>query len=80
MPRKQAKAPRSERLEIDGHQVEIQGEGDAQELRIDGVRRRFFRTSGGYVLHDDAFVPAQKTLLDAVRDHLGRATERRKPS
>lgn len=67
--------PESAEHEVDGHAVRIVTGPDHEELWIDGTRRRFFKNSGGYVLADNAYVPAQETLLEAVRDYL-RQSER----
>ncbi len=55
---------------VDGHSVRIARTAGHEELWIDGARRRFFMNSGGYVLAENAYVPARESLLDAVRDYL----------
>lgn len=62
----------TKRAEIAGHTVEVLAGADGEELWVDGVRRRFFTTSDGYVLLDDAYVPAEATLLDAAVNHVRR--------
>jgi len=80
--RKKARArPASEKLtsvsskatELEGHQIEVRGRaGDDESLWIDGERRQFFVSSGGYHLLDDAYRPGEKTLLEAARKHVER--------
>jgi hypothetical protein len=53
--------------EIAGHTVEIRRLEGREELRIDGVRKKFFVSQDGYNLDDAAFAPPQKSLLDAVK-------------
>lgn len=79
MPKKMT-SRETERHDVQGHQVEIRRDGEVEELWIDGVRHRFFITAQGYVLQMDAYVPAQSTLLEAVRDHFSRAAERGRSS
>ncbi|MBQ5964931.1 hypothetical protein [Massilia sp. ZL223] len=67
--------PESTEHDVDGHVVRIVTGPDHEELWIDGTRRRFFKNSGGYVLADNAYMPARETLLEAVRDYL-RQSER----
>jgi hypothetical protein len=67
--------PETTEHDVDGHAVRIVTGPEHEELWIDGTRRRFFKNSGGYVLAENAYVPAQETLLDAVRDYL-RQSER----
>lgn len=72
MPRKIQKERVSEH-DIEGHSVRIVRGIDREELWIDGKRRRFFKNSGGYVLADNAYVPAEESLLEAVRLYLRQA-------
>lgn len=56
--------------QIAGHSVEIRSLEDREELRIDGVRTKFFVTDDGYNLNDAAFDRPYKSLLDAVKAFL----------
>jgi hypothetical protein len=78
MPEKTSKKTEADEHDIEGHLVRIVSDSEREELWIDGVRRRFFKNSGGYVLFDSAYVPARELLVDAVRDYLSHA-ERPKP-
>ncbi len=66
---------KAEAFERHGHGVVIAGEGGAATLLIDGVRRRFYVSEKGYVLHDDAYRPPAPTLRRAVEAHLDRVAE-----
>ncbi len=55
-----------------GHTVEVSTGAEGEELSIDGTRRKFFTTSDGYVLLEDAYVPAEATLLNAATKHVRR--------
>jgi len=57
---------------IAGHSVEIRRIQDREELRIDQVRTKFFRTDDGYNLHDAAYDRPYKSLLEAVKSFLER--------
>ena len=70
--------PETSEHKVNGHSVRIVRAADHEELWIDGTRRRFFRNSGGYVLAENAYVPARESLLDAARDYLSQ-TERARP-
>lgn len=70
-------SPESTEHDVDGHTVRIVCGPDHEELWIDGTRRRFFRNSGGYVLADNAYVPARETLLDAARAYLNQSERER---
>ena len=59
--------------EVDGHTVRIVHGPDNEELWIDGTRRRFFKNSGGYVLAENAYVPARESLLEAATAYLSQA-------
>ena len=59
--------------EVDGHTVRIVRGADHEELWIDGTRRRFFKNSGGYVLAENAYVPARDSLLEAAKAYLSQA-------
>ena len=59
--------------EVDGHTVRIVHGPDHEELWIDGTRRRFFKNSGGYVLAENAYVPARDSLLEAAKAYLSQA-------
>ena len=72
MVKEKATVPSIKKYEIEGHSVQIRKEGDAEQLRIDGVRRRFFMTRDGYNLSDDAYTPPQASLLEAVKAYLKR--------
>jgi hypothetical protein len=56
--------------QIAGHSVEIRTLEDRQELRIDGVRTKFFVYEKGYNLAAAAYDRPYKTLLDAVKAFL----------
>ena len=73
MPAKGTSKSNARQHEIDGHSVRIVKRGDHEELWIDGTRRRFFTNSGGYVLAENAYVPGNPSLLDAVRAYLAQA-------
>lgn len=60
------------RAEIAHHTVEVSTGAEGEVLLIDGTRRRFFTTSDGYVLLDDAYMPAEATLLGAATKHVRR--------
>jgi hypothetical protein len=65
-----------ERTEVGNHVIEVRSPSDpGEQLWIDGERRQFFVTSAGYHLLDDAYRPAEKTLIDAARKHLERLTQ-----
>lgn len=70
--------PRVEKHKVEGRTVEIRKRGDAEELWIDGVRHRFFVNADGYRLHENAYAPPTKTLLDAARAYLERLQRERK--
>jgi hypothetical protein len=64
-------------VEVRGHRIEVRGvAGEDESLWIDGERRQFFVSSGGYHLLDDAYRPGEKTLLEAARKHLDRQADR----
>lgn len=56
--------------QIAGHTVEIHTFEDRQELRIDGVRKKFLVYEKGYNLADAAFEHPYKSLIDAVKASL----------
>jgi hypothetical protein len=56
--------------QIAGHSVEIRRSKDREELRIDGVRTKFFVTEDGYNLDAAAYERPYKTLLEAVKSFL----------
>ncbi|WP_262267495.1 hypothetical protein [Microvirga yunnanensis] len=64
--------PDTETHEIAGHTVEIRRIDHREELRIDGVRTKFFVTPDGYNLHDAAYDPPYKSLQEAVTAFLER--------
>ena len=75
MPAQKKDEPSSEKHtpgvhSVEGHAVEIREREGNEELWIDGERQRFFVTEDGYTLHADAYVPPQKTLLQAVKNYL----------
>ncbi|MFM0124581.1 MULTISPECIES: hypothetical protein [Paraburkholderia] len=63
--------PSIEKHEIAGHHVEIR-KAPREELRIDGVRKKFLVTKDGYNLDDAAYDKPHKTLLEAVTAFLER--------
>jgi hypothetical protein len=69
-----------EKHKIRNHSVEIHKHGETQELWIDGVRRKFARTTRGYTLDDHAYVPPTKTLLEAVERYLALRDSKQKHS
>lgn len=73
MPTKKPIKAKISEHDVDGHSVRIVRGSDQEELWIDGKRRRFFTNSGGYVLLDNAYVPAQESLLETVRLYLSQA-------
>lgn len=56
--------------QIAGHSVEIRRAEDREELRIDGVRTKFFVTEDGYNLDAAAYERPYKTLIEAVKAFL----------
>lgn len=56
--------------QVAGHSVEIRTLEDREELRIDGVRTKFFVTEDGYNLDAAAYDRPYKSLLDAVKAFL----------
>lgn len=70
MPSRKASRPSVAEHEVEGHKVRIVREGDREQLWIDGRRMRVFINSGGYVLSDNAYVPARPSLLEAATDYL----------
>ena len=62
--------PNVETHQIAGRTVEIQQFKDREELRIDGVRTKFFKTEDGYNLDAAAYERPSKTLLAAVKAFL----------
>jgi len=56
--------------QIAGHSVEIRRSDDREELRIDGVRTKFFKTEDGYNLDSAAYERPYKSLLAAVKAYL----------
>lgn len=72
MPGKARKQETSEH-DVDGHTVRIVRGPEQEELWIDGTRRRFFKNSGGYVLAENAYVPAHESLLEAAKAYLSQA-------
>jgi hypothetical protein len=70
MSRPNSDKPDGEKHKIGSHSIEIRKRAETQELWIDGVRRKFAKTERGYVLHDNAYVPPTKTLLEAVEAYL----------
>lgn len=72
--------PPVEEHQVEGHSVRIRKEGDKEELWIDGTRRRFSVTKDGYTLHEDAYAPPQKSLLEAAKAYLKRAHKREQSS
>ena len=79
MPKESRERPEAVEHDVDGHRVRIVRVEDREELWIDGRRRKFVTNSGGYVLMDNAYVPARASLLDAVRAYLAQAEPRRSP-
>jgi len=62
--------PNVETHQIAGHSVEIHRLEDREELRIDGVRTKFFVTEDGYNLDAAAYERPYKSLLEAVKAFL----------
>ncbi len=60
----------TEKHSIEGHTVEIRRTQDKEELWIDGIRRKFFLSKGGYNLHEAAYEPPQKSLRDVAEHFL----------
>ena len=58
---------------IAGYDVRIVRSGDAEQLLIDGRPIRFWKTDAGYVLHANAYVDPQPTLLAAAELYLERS-------
>ena len=73
MPAKRPQKAKIAEHDVEGRSVRILSGPDREELWIDGTRRRFFKTSGGYVLADNAYVPAHATLLEAARGYIKQA-------
>lgn len=72
-PAEQRSKRATNRIEVGGHEIAVRGApGVDEELWIDGERRQFFVTSGGYHLLDDAYRPPEKTLIDAARAYIER--------
>jgi hypothetical protein len=66
-----------ERINAAGHVIDVRGRpGVDEELWIDGERRQFFVSSGGYHLLDDAYRPGTKTLAEAARRYVERYPRR----
>ncbi len=59
-----------ERLDVGDHVVEIRTFVGRQDLWIDGIYQNCAVTSSGYKLYCDAYVPPQKSLLNAVEAYL----------
>lgn len=76
-PSEKRQDPGSTEHDVDGHVVRIVTGPGHEELWIDGTRRRFFKNSGGYVLADNAYVPARDTLLEAARAYLDQSERER---
>ncbi len=57
------------------HVVRIVVRERHDELWIDGTRRKYFVTDDGFTLHDDAYAPPQKTLLEAVKCYCERPSQ-----
>jgi len=70
VPSKKPSNPSVTEHDVEGHKVRIVREGEREQLWIDGKRLRVFTNSGGYVLSDNAYVPASPSLLDAARNYL----------
>ncbi len=64
---KQPKRELIEDVEYNDHRIEVIGQGDRMELRIDGVRRRFLKREDGFVLLEDAYQPPASSLLEAAK-------------
>lgn len=70
----------AERIKVGEHAIEVRGRpGIDEQLLIDGERRQFFVTSGGYRLLDDAYRPAEKTLAEAARKYVERQAAQNPP-
>jgi hypothetical protein len=64
--------------EIAGHTVEIRRVDKREELRIDGVRTKFFVTPDGYNLDEAAYDRPYKSLVEAVKAFLQRRERKSK--
>ena len=70
MPSKKPSNPPVTEHDVEGHKVRIVRDGEREQLWVDGKRLRVFTNSGGYVLSDNAYVPASRSLLDAAKVYL----------
>ena len=61
--------------DIAGHAVRIVRSGDVEQLLIDGHPGRFWKTDAGYVLHANAYVEPQPTLLAAAELYVNRSDD-----
>lgn len=72
-PKTEGSEQTPERSEVAGHLIEVRGSPGVDEaLWIDGERRQFFVSSGGYHLLDDAYRPGVKSLAEAARRYVER--------
>lgn len=59
-----------EKHEIQGHHIQIRKKKKKEQLWIDGIQHKFFTSSDGYTLYNDAYSSPQKTLIQAVKIYL----------
>lgn len=72
MPEQNTTESSYEDHQIAGSAVRIERTGDTEQLLIEGRPSRFWKTDAGYVLHANAYVEPQETLLAAAKLHLER--------
>ena len=60
--------------DVSGHVVEIRTEEGETQLLIDGVHEPILVREGNYNLYRAAYLPPQKSLLDAIRRYFDRET------
>jgi len=77
MVKKKEAKPSEKRYEIEGHSIAIIKEGEVEQLWMDGTRRKFHKSEAGYLLHDNAYVSPQTSLLDAVKLCFGKLSQKK---
>ena len=78
MEKKKESKPSVEKYKIQGHSIQIRKEGNVEQLFIDGIPKKHFKNDAGYVLHDNIYEEPHKSLIEAVKIHLQRASKKRR--
>ena len=73
MAKKKSQKSHMDTYEIKNHSVLIRKDQGVEKLWIDGKSVKVLKSEEGYNLYLDAYVPAHKTLLEAVKSYINKA-------